>query len=152
MAYFPVWRHGMRNLSFTIPGRIGGKGRHRSAIRNGKMQTFTPARTQSDEALVRHFAAQAMREKKISPLRGALQMFVAVYRHHPKSWSSKRRLERWITGKPDCDNIIKLISDAMNCVAYGDDSQIANIVMQRMYCRDINEPENVFVCVQEIGE
>lgn len=148
MAYFPVWRHGMRNLSFTIPGRIGGKGRHRSAIRNGKMQMFTPARTQSDEAVVRHFAAEAMKQQHVMPMRGALTLTVLIIREHPKSWSKKQRLTRWITGKPDCDNILKLISDAMNCVAYGDDSQISQIVMQRLYLP--GEPESTQVILREL--
>jgi len=46
----------------------------------------------------------------------------------PESHSKKRRLEREPkTTKPDLDNLIKLIFDALNGIAYNDDNQICRI-------------------------
>lgn len=123
----------LRTLSFTIPGRIGGKGRHRAFIRKGKIATFTPAKTVSDEAVVRQFAALAM-AGGMPMLIGALQLDVVVTRIPPISWPAKRRATAcFVTGKPDCDNVLKLIGDALNGIAYQDDSQIALLSMSRFY-------------------
>lgn len=135
----------VRSVSFVIPGRIGGKGRHRSFIRAGKIAACTPAKTASDEGIVRHFAAQAMGRGTL--LTGPLRLAVTVSRLFPNSWSMKRREATfWITGKPDCDNIIKLIGDAMNATVYQDDSQIAELSLRRMY----GLPECVTVNVTEL--
>lgn len=133
-----------RSLSFTIPGRIGGKGRARGVIRGGKVAMFTPGKTKSDEGIVRHFAAQA--RKGAALMVGPLEMFIEVRRVPPASWPEKRRAAaRFITGKPDCDNTLKLIADAMNGLIYQDDSQIASIIMYRTYDLSLQECVRVFV-------
>lgn len=119
-------------LIFNIPGQIGGKGRHRSTIRAGKISNYTPAKTRSDEAIVRHYAAQAMRNFRL--LEGALRIEIAVRRRHPQSWSKKRKAATsWITGKPDWDNLGKMVCDAMNGIVYGDDAQIADGRLSKKY-------------------
>lgn len=134
-----------RNLCFTIPGRIGGKGRARAFLRGGKIGMHTPAKTASDEAVVRQFAALAIAGTPL--FAGPLRLDVTLYRPFPDSWSMKRRAKTfWITGKPDCDNIIKLIADAMNGVVYQDDSQIAQLAMLRMY----GLPECVGITITEL--
>lgn len=135
-----------RSLSFSIPGRIGGKGRARSFLRKGVIAHSTPKKTASDEAVVRQFAHLAIVGAPL--LQGPLRLEVIVYRMIPKSWSGKRRAAAiWITGKPDCDNVLKLIADAMNGIAYQDDSQIAALAMVRLY----GIPECVGVTLTELG-
>lgn len=140
-----------RALTFTIPGRIGGKGRHRSVIRAGRIATYTPQKTESDEALVRHFANAALVERHAPQLMGALGMHVSIYRHYPKSWTAKQKAaaKGWVTGKPDLDNTAKLICDACNSVAYQDDSQIAALTITRRYAQGF-EPECVVVEFKEL--
>lgn len=111
-----------------------------------KGHVYTPAKTQSDEAVVRQFAHLAIMGTPL--LQGPLRLEVEIYRPFPKSWSMKRRAATfWITGKPDCDNMLKLIADAMNGIAYQDDSQIAALAMVRLY----GIPECVGVTVTELG-
>jgi len=128
----------------VIPGRIGGKGRPRMT-RAGHV--YTPAKTQSDEAVVRQLAKLAMRGKPL--MAGPLAMHIVVIRNFPKSWSKKKREQRWVTGKPDCDNQIKLIADAMNGIVYADDAQISQLLMSRLY--DGVTGEEVRIGVREIG-
>lgn len=123
-----------RTLTFTIPGRIGGKGRPRMTR---KGHVYTPAKTQSDEAVVRQLACLALRGRP--PMDGPLGLHIRIVRIHPKSWSKKRREARWVTGKPDCDNVLKLIADAMNGIVYGDDAQIAQVLVSRMYATNSGE-------------
>lgn len=56
----------------------------------------------------------------------------------PKSYSKKRRQECEIgnempTKKPDIDNIAKVVLDALNGVAYHDDSQVTNLKVRKRY-------------------
>lgn len=138
-----------RSLSFIIPGRIGGKGRPRGFIRGGKVAMYTPGKTRSDEGIVRHFAAQAMKKGRVPRLTGALELEIVILRCWPQSWPKKRReTTDYVTGKPDCDNIAKLIADAMNGIAYADDSQISVLSITRRYA---DAPESVWIAVTEIG-
>lgn len=47
--------------------------------------------------------------------------------------------------KPDTDNIVKVVSDALNGVAYHDDTQIASIWAEKIY----SEVEGLNVTVEE---
>lgn len=137
-----------RTVSFTIPGVIGGKGRARAFVRRGKVGHFTPKKTQSDEAVVRHFALDAMIKAGVRELVGPLEISVTTNTRFPKSWSMKRRAATfYVTGKPDCDNVLKLICDAMNGIAYHDDSQIAAVRFMRCY----GLPDCVGVTLKELA-
>lgn len=37
--------------------------------------------------------------------------------------------------KPDCDNIIKVICDALNGLAYHDDSQVCRVYFEKTYAQ-----------------
>ena len=56
----------------------------------------------------------------------------------PKSVSKKRQLDM-LEGrelplkKPDIDNIVKVVADALNGVAYHDDTQIAMVIAAKTY-------------------
>lgn len=138
----------MTKISFTIPGRIGGKGRHRSAIIGGRIRTYTPKATQTDEGIVKHFAAQAMRGVKL--LQGPLDLAVTIYRHPPQSWPKKKQAAaQWIAVKPDASNTLKLLEDAMNRIVWRDDGQIAMIELARIY--SVLHPECITVTVTELA-
>lgn len=140
-------------ISFTIPGRVRGKGRPRATAMSVKgktyVRTYTDAKTVSAEGLVRHFASQAMYGLK--PFEGAIHLDVVIFQHTPKSWSKKRTAgAKWITGKPDCDNVLKLLADSMNRLVYLDDAQIAKVSVSREYANYM--PEQVQVTVRELSE
>jgi len=119
-------------VTFTIPGAIGGKGRGRATVRGGHAVVYTPEKTRSQEAMVRHFASEQMRGREL--LQGPLRLRVELWKLIPKSWSkAKREAAIYVTGKPDIDNQAKLIADAMNTVVYADDSQIAEVFFVRRY-------------------
>jgi Holliday junction resolvase RusA-like endonuclease len=126
----------LREISFTIPGLIGGKARPRFSMRQGPggpiAHAYTPLKTKSDEAIVRHYAHDAVRESGL--LHGPLELTMHVVRTCPASWSQKKKAAaHWITGKPDADNSIKLAGDAMNGIVYGDDAQISCVSFHRTY-------------------
>lgn len=142
---------GPRFLRFTIPGRLGGWQRGRRDTRKSASFTFTPAKMRSDQGIVRHFANEALRASDTAvPMCGPLRMLVQTFRRPPMSWpSKKRKATHWITGKPDFDNTLKLIADALNGIAYGDDAQIADGQHIRRY--DLSGPECVMIEIEELA-
>lgn len=52
--------------------------------------------------------------------------------------------------KPDADNIAKVICDALNKVAYGDDTQICELEVHKRYTEQ-NEEACVLVCLEHIS-
>lgn len=139
-------------VSFTIPGRLRGKGRprFRSMSVKGKtfVRTYTDAKTESGEAVVRSYAAQAM--NGAPPMEGALAVEIQVVLNRPQSWSKKKRNSTFYpTGKPDADNQIKLLGDACNGIVWHDDSQISEVNFFRLY--DDNGPERVSVHVERLA-
>ena len=58
---------------------------------------------------------------------GPVVMTVVSHRHVPVSWPKRRRGEQ-DTMKPDASNIVKLVEDALNGIAYKDDSQIVTSI------------------------
>lgn len=142
----------LRSLSFTIPGRLGGKGRHRSFMQKGVMVHKTPAKTASEEGLVAHLAALAKREQRCAQMRGPVCLHISIARRTPVSWSKKRAAAaRWVTGKPDADNTTKLICDGINhSGVWVDDAQVAMLSLLRVY-DDIGD-ERVVVTVTALEE
>lgn len=138
----------MISISFTVPGQMSGKGRAKTG-QGG--HHYTPAKTRSQEAIVRHYANEAMRN--VARMKGPLRLLIHVYRHPPQSWSKKRKAAAvWITGKPDWDNLGKLVSDAMNGIVYADDSQIADANVKRRYlgADAASVPDHLRIIVQTL--
>lgn len=122
----------------TIPGELRGKGRPRFARRGRFVQTYTDDATQNAEAWVRSCGAKAMAGALLDgPLSITLDIGVPV----PASWSAKKRAAAlagatFPTGKPDLDNQLKLVGDALNGVVWRDDKQIVRAVVTRRYVAD----------------
>ena len=120
-------------VSFTIPGAPVGKGRPR-ATRTGHV--YTPDTTVTYENLVK-LMWQDTGAKPFDADRQLAVKINAVY-SIPKSVSNKRRaamMEGTIrpTKKPDIDNVVKIICDALNGLAYHDDSQIVYLAVEKWY-------------------
>jgi len=132
------------SISFTVPGRLKGKGRPKFSTRGGFARAYTPAETANAEAMVRSLAAVAMRG--IALLEGPCALHVHIWLQPPASWPKKKRaMASFVTGKPDCDNVVKLIGDALNGIVWRDDSQVAELKMSRHYRLDGGECAKVTI-------
>lgn len=125
-------------VKFFVPGSPQGKARPRVVRRkDGRSMTYTPDKTVKYEELVqRQYIAQSGGYQFALDL-PLIVRILAVF-PIPKSTSKKRRqemLEGAIlpTKKPDADNIAKVICDALNGIAYGDDSHIVNLMINKEY-------------------
>lgn len=130
----------MKEIYFIVDGKVQPKQRPR-VFRNkytGRTQTITPQATVDYENKVKASFYEACDGEKFF-LTGAVQMTVNVYVAITKSTPKKTR-EKMLTGelKPitrtgDLDNLFKAISDALNGVAYDDDSQIIDATIRKFY-------------------
>lgn len=129
----------------TIPGEPVAKGRPRV----GRHGTYTPEKTKNYETLVKELF---FIEHKQLMLEGHLQLEIKAYFGIPKS-STKKVREKMIGGslrptkRPDIDNVVKSIADALNGVAYADDSQIVTLVASKHYS---DQPRVELVIRQEV--
>ena len=140
---------------FVIDGKPQGKARARTFYnpRLGRVQSITPEETVNYENWVKMCFMNQVKDKRWFD-KEPLKMSIEAYFPIPKS-TTKRDRERidlgqlWPTKKPDADNIAKVICDALNGVAYGDDTQI--IVLEVL--KDFTEENpRVEVYLKGIGE
>lgn len=123
-------------IAFVIPGTPVGKGRPKFARRGAFVTTYTPEKTASYENLVKVKAEEAMRGRTI--IDGAVAVQICLFVTPPASWSLKKQraaLEHVTmpTSKPDVDNVIKGIFDAMNEIVFRDDKQVVDLSVQKRY-------------------
>lgn len=123
-------------IRFTIPGTPVGKGRPKFARRENFVSTYTPEKTASYENLVKVKAEEAMQGREV--IEGAVLVTIGLYLTPPASWSQKKQRaalvgEVYPTVKPDVDNVIKGIFDAMNEIVWKDDKQAVDLVLRKRY-------------------
>lgn len=123
-------------IKFTIIGEPKGKGRPRFRSRGKFVQTYTDDATINYENLVK---MSYLNSNKVSYLNDKpLWCHIDVYQSIPKS-TSKKKTEQMLIGeirptkKPDIDNIVKSILDALNKVAFNDDTQIVDLQCRKFY-------------------
>jgi Holliday junction resolvase RusA-like endonuclease len=118
-------------IKLIIPGEPCAKQRPRL----GKEFTYTPAKTVNYETLIKHLYITGNYGKQ---LEGQLEMTVRANFSIPKSDSNKKAYDKSMgfvrpIKKPDWDNIGKICADALNGLAYHDDSQIVKATVEKWY-------------------
>lgn len=121
---------------FSVYGEPHGKGRPRFTKRGSHMIAYTDKKTADYENRI---AAEYRRQVgKRFPDDSMLDMRVYAYFEIPKSANHKKRLamelgETRPTKTPDVDNIVKIVADALNKIAYRDDKQIIDCQVRKFY-------------------
>lgn len=118
----------------VVPGEPKAKGRPR--FWHG--HAYTPATTRHYEDQIR--TAYCAKYGSTDPYTGPVAVSVAAYFKIPKNWSRQKTADAehdYIlpTKKPDIDNVCKVI-DAINGIAWVDDSQIVMLSGQKYYSTD----------------
>lgn len=133
---------------FKIDGEVVGKGRPKFTTRGRFPRAVTPAKTRAYEDRVRTEYMTECDHKWMN--KEPLEMIVNAYFEVPRSASKKKQskmiLSEYPTKKPDADNILKVIADALNLVAYGDDSQIVRATCRKFWA----EESAVEVTIREV--
>ena len=118
-------------IEFTVMGTPKGKARPRF-VRCGKgVRTYTPKATETYQNDV---LTAYMQSNKGIKLNGPIYARISAYFDMPKSTPKyKRAGMRWYDKKPDVDNVVKAVMDALNGIAYDDDKQVVWLVIRKMY-------------------
>ena len=137
-------------ISFKVMGEPVGKGRPRVTARQSKKKdnavfahAYTPKKTKEYEDNIRFEFLSSTCEKmpvysKGIPLKAEVTIAFGV----PQSYSKKKR-EQCLKGllvptkKPDIDNVLKCIFDAIsNDLCFHDDSQITEVMAEKVYAEE----------------
>ena len=119
-------------ISLTIPGEPRAKQRPKWF----KHGTYTPEKTVSYETYVKELFS--IKYPEFMPKEEALALHIWAGLLMPKS-ASKKKLGMMKLGilepskKPDVDNILKTVMDALEKLAYNNDSQICHVVIDKEY-------------------
>ena len=129
-------------ISFTVHGRPLGKERPRGN------NHYTPQQTRDAEASIATLARYAVGCERLT---GIYAVDVTAYVATPAKMSPEDAQAACLfgvpaVGKPDLDNIAKLILDACNGVIWKDDSEVVELTVRRVYAND----ERVFVRVTSL--
>lgn len=136
-------------VKFTVIGEPEGKGRPRFRRQGNYVKTYTPDNTISYENLIKTEYRRQCGDFKFGP-EDQLDVRITAYYEIPKSKSKKVKKameERKLRPikKPDADNVIKAYLDALNKLAYNDDTQVVDLQIRRFYSYD----PRVVVTIQE---
>lgn len=132
----------MNEIHIVVPGNPVGKGRPRAYQTRGPRRTIkmhTPEKTRAYEDAVALAGKLAMQGRE--PLGGPVAMRLNIYMPIPASWSKVKREAALLGGvmpisKPDSSNVLKSVEDALNGIAYIDDSQIIDVWVRKRYSHD----------------
>ena len=137
-------------MNFIVEGKPQGKARARTFYdkRVGKMRSITPEQTKSYEDLIR-WSYKAVGGKYLGEK--TLQVDIQAFYPIPKSFNRAKTNAAQSaflrpTTKPDCDNIIKVVLDALNGVAYYDDKQVICVSCNKYY----GETGYIKITIEEI--
>ena len=128
----------MQELKFEIPGSPIGQGRPKFSTINGHAVAYDPEKSRNYKAYVKMLAVQAMKDNGFNMIEGPCAVIINAFFEVPKSKSKKFREAALLdqerpTKKPDADNIVKAIQDALNGLAYKDDAYIVHLACQKFY-------------------
>lgn len=125
----------MESVTFFVPGKPKGKGRPRRNPNGGRPYTDSQTRMYEDQiaANYRRIAGKFQFPDDVF-LRVRIQQQMPV----PKSASKTKKTtmlegRTYPSAKPDLDNVIKAVLDALNGVAYKDDARVVGLYSQKVY-------------------
>nr|DAI77703.1 MAG TPA: Endodeoxyribonuclease RusA [Caudoviricetes sp.] len=127
----------MKMTNFTVHGEPQGKARPRAVRQSGIMRVYTPQKTKDYEREI----AMAYMTQCNGMFSGAVSVTICAYFRIPKSASRKKVLamindEIKPSKKPDADNIAKAVCDALNGIAYKDDSCVVQLNVEKFYAKE----------------
>ena len=123
-------------IKFVVPGKPQGKERPRLAKYGG---VYTPAKTKAYENFIKgcyieQYGDISFGDRSIKMSVKAYVPVLTKFRKAEKIAALEGKIKP--TAKPDADNILKAILDALNGLAYDDDRYIYKIEIERIYSEE----------------
>ena len=124
----------MTTTYIWLPGQPIGKGRPRFT-RTGRV--YTPEKTRKFEHRLAAAASDYMALHNLEPTKGPCHMVIKAQFEIPKSWTKAKKAAaeayEILPGKPDIDNIAKIVLDSFNGVVFEDDAQVYDLKVVKAY-------------------
>ena len=133
-------------FEFEVIGDIKGKARPR--VNTYTCKAYTPENTKDYELLIKQYFK--LKYPRYVPLENRVAVKIIAQFKIPKSATKKDKLlieegKLSPAKKPDIDNIIKIVLDALNKMAFKYDNQITKIEVEKIYGLD----ERIYVKIDE---
>lgn len=128
----------MAELKFTVMGEPCAQGRPRFSTLGGHVKAIDPAKSRNQKSYIKYLATAAAKQQGWTYTYLPLYVEIIAYMGIPKSKSKKWRAaairgQERPTKKPDADNMLKLVLDAISKVVYADDKQIVSCRVEKWY-------------------
>lgn len=126
----------MAEFELYVGGEPVAQGRPRFSTINGHAQAIDPSKSREFKRVLSAIAREKMAQRP--PMQGPLCLYLQVTRVPPKGWAKYRRRDaiefrEGICSKPDLDNYIKIVLDALNGVVFPDDSSVVKICSSKRW-------------------
>lgn len=130
---------------------LRGKPRGKERPKFYRGHAITPKNTKEyEELLARTWKIHKCGYFGEKPIKVSIKAYFLV----PKSYTKKKKLlialGMLFPGKPDVDNIAKIVLDGLNKVAYKDDSQVVDLHCKKRYTFS-QEREGIIVDIKEVN-
>lgn len=133
-------------FDFEVIGDIKGKARPR--VNTYTCKAYTPENTKDYEMLIKQYFK--LKYPRFVPLENRVLVKIIAQFKVPKNVTKKEKglIEEGLlspTKKPDIDNIVKIVLDALNKMAFKDDNQITKLEVEKIY----GQEEKIIVKIEE---
>ncbi|HBF2503723.1 TPA: RusA family crossover junction endodeoxyribonuclease [Clostridioides difficile] len=119
-------------INFTIDGEPVGKERPRFNL--ATKRTYTPNKTKSYEELIKWLYQSKVKHYFEGYIKMTLRCYYSIAKSNSKKVKEQKRNNVLRPSKkPDIDNVVKIIADSLNEIAYKDDTQIVEVVASKYY-------------------
>ncbi len=131
---------------FEVIGEIKGKARPRLNTYTGNI--YTDSNTKNYENLIKQYFK--VKYPRYIPFENRVKVKIIIYLKIPQNTTKKNRklIEEGLlspTKKPDIDNVVKIVLDALNKMAFKDDNQITQLEVEKTY----SEEEKLYIKLEE---
>lgn len=129
-------------IKILVTGEPVSQARPRFTTRGGYPKAYNTQAVNAQKKLIQNVAITTVDE----PLTGALSVTLIFSKRPPKALKNKWTREK-PTRRPDLDNYIKLALDALNGIAWLDDSQIVQLNAVKRY----SDTPSTEIIVEQLG-
>jgi Holliday junction resolvase RusA-like endonuclease len=133
-----------------IDGIPKGQPRPRAFAVGGKAHVYNPGTAENWKSQI----ALAFRDFARKPITGPVSLAVSFYMPRPKRLMRKKDPDGMMlhTAKPDIDNLLKAVMDALTTIGvWHDDTQVVSVSASKNYCEKDGKP-GAMIGIKEIEQ